>query len=168
MSLELPKDLKYLVSCVTMAEIFSTCGKRQYFCIITDNQNHILGTGYNGGPKGMEHCEDGGCPRLQEGSAPGSSYDNCIAIHAEANAILHSDYSTRISGCTLYVNGPPCFSCAKLIANSGVHTVVYIEDDSYADWSKSDFILTSSGIRLSGYSAEEVSKARGLSPNASV
>ena len=55
-------------------------------------------------------------------------------LHAEANAFLHSDYSSRPT--KIYVNGPPCFSCAKLIANSTVEKIYYIKDDNYLDWEK--------------------------------
>lgn len=128
------KDVQWMQFCVQNAKIFATCAKRQYFSVIVDDYGHIVGTGYNGGPSGTVHCVDGGCPRLAEGSASGSSYDNCIAIHAEANALLHTDYSARRHGCTLYVNGPPCFTCAKLIVNSGVTRLVCLRDSSYADW----------------------------------
>ena len=129
------KDLKWLSMCEDGARRFSTCGKRQYFAIILDRNDHVIATGYNGGPSGTVHCDDGGCPRLAANSAPGSNYDNCIAIHAEANAFLHSDYSDRRDGRgTIFVNGTPCFSCAKLIANSYVERVVCIADDTYEDW----------------------------------
>lgn len=126
------KDLQYMRLCMDSAKTFSTCSKRKYSAVLVDNLGHIVGMGYNGGPKGMKHCVDGGCPRATENSANGSNYDNCIAIHAEANAFLHSDYNA--SPTKLYVNGPPCFSCAKLIANSTVNKVYYISDDSYKDW----------------------------------
>lgn len=129
-----PKDMKWMKMCFVGAELFSTCAKRQYFAILLDEQGHVLGTGYNGGPKGMKHCADGACPRLAANSPSGASYENCIAIHAEANALLHSDYSARRSGTTLYVNGIPCFSCAKLIVNGGVKRLVIVDDPSYVDW----------------------------------
>lgn len=122
------KDLKWMKSCVEQAARFSTCGKRQYFAIIVDGHGHQIGSGWNGGPRGTVHCKDGGCPRFLEESEPGSNYDNCIAIHAEANALLHSDYHARRDGGTLYVNGVPCMQCAKLIANSGLYRLVVIED----------------------------------------
>lgn len=118
--------------CIATANIFSTCGKKKYAAVLVDRNDHIVGIGYNGGPRGFQHCEDGGCPRFQEMSDSGSIYDNCIAVHAEANALLHSDYSTQPY--KIYVNGPPCFSCAKLIANSTVEQVYYIADSSYGDW----------------------------------
>ena len=126
------KNKQYMQMCIETAKIFSTCGKKKYAAVLVDKNDHIVGIGYNGGPRGFQHCEDGGCPRFQQMSDSGSSYDNCIAVHAEANALLHSDYSSQVY--KIYVNGPPCFSCAKLIANSTVEQVYYIADSSYRDW----------------------------------
>lgn len=127
------KDCKWMKLAVFGAETFSTCAKRQYMAIILDPQGKVLGLGYNGGPSGYTHCIDGGCPRLTEGSASGSVYDNCIAAHAEANALLHSDWSQRVNA-SIYVNGPPCFTCAKLITLSGISKVFFLGDSSYADF----------------------------------
>lgn len=114
--------------CFAGAKIFSTCAKRQYFCILTDDNNIIVGTGYNGGASGELHCNRGGCKRYLEGSPAGSNYDNCISVHAEANAFLHGDIQRATK---LYVNGTPCYSCAKLIANTNLKEVIYIQDYSY-------------------------------------
>ena len=139
------KDKQYMQLCFETARIFSTCGKKKYAAVLVDDNGHIVGIGYNGGPSGFAHCEDGGCPRFQEMSESGSSYDNCIAVHAEANALLHSDYSSNPS--RLYVNGPPCFSCAKLIANSTIKKVFYIEDESYREWEKVNTFLVNANIK---------------------
>lgn len=130
--------------CISIAKIFSTCSKRQYGCILIDDLGHVVGFGYNGGPKNTVHCNEGGCPRLANNSPNGSSYDDCIAIHAEANAFLHSDYSSRAT--KLYVNGPPCFYCAKLIANSTIKDVYYMHDNAYKDWNNVNKFLYNSGI----------------------
>jgi dCMP deaminase len=108
--------------------------------IIVDDNGYIIGTGYNGSPRGMEHCSDGACPRASQDGKHGAPYDDCIAIHAEANALLHSDYSLRKNGCTLYVNGMPCLWCTKLIVNSGVKRLVYLEPD--VEYDNTDQILT--------------------------
>ncbi len=134
--------------CEHAATTFSTCGKRQYFAVILDSYGHVVGTGWNGGPPKSVHCVDGGCPRFAAGSAPGSNYDDCIAIHAEENALLHSDYAARRDGCTLYVNGPPCFGCAKKLVNGGVTRVCYIGDPSYKDWPKVAAFIVNHGIEL--------------------
>ena len=140
------KDRKHMQMCEAGAQLFSTCSRRQYFAIVTDTYGHVLGTGYNGAPSGAVHCVDGGCPRAEQDPAHGTSYDNCIAIHAEANALLHSDWSIRSAGGTLYVNGPPCYSCAKLIANSGIKRLVYASDPTYKVWPQVKKELKSWGV----------------------
>jgi dCMP deaminase len=144
MNLVNKKDIQFMNLCITSSKIFSTCGKKQYAAILVDDYNHIVGFGYNGGPRGFTHCNEGGCKRFLEGSKSGSAYDNCIAIHAEANALLHSDYSSRPT--KIYVNGPPCFSCAKLIANSTLNTVYYLHDSDYENWEEVESFLLKANI----------------------
>ena len=50
----------------------------------------IVSTGYNGTPRNMPNCLDGGCLRCanRESHPPGTSYDLCICVHAEQNALL--------------------------------------------------------------------------------
>lgn len=145
------KDLQFIRLCQAGANTFSSCGKRKYMAILVDAHNHVVGMGYNGGPKGSVHCEDGGCPRLQEDSPSGSNYDNCIAIHAEQNAFLHSNYDA--GAVRMYVNGPPCFTCAKLIVNSTVQEVIYIRDESYTQWAEVAKFLTDHGVQLKGFTS---------------
>lgn len=141
------RELNWLKSCFHLAETFSTCAKKQYFAVILMTNGRVAGVGYNGSPPGVGHCTDGECPRLHMGSEPGSQYDNCIAQHAEANALLWSDPSLRNGG-TLIVNGPPCFGCAKQIASAGIARVVYWSDNSYLDFSRSRLLLEKAGIEL--------------------
>jgi len=124
------KDEKWMIWTLEGAGIFSTCGKRQYMAVIVDWEGHVVSTGYNGGPPDTVHCIDGGCPRLKANSQPGSSYDNCIAIHAEQNALVRAD-AFRCHGGTIYVNGPPCYSCAKMIANSGLSKIGFTMGPDY-------------------------------------
>lgn len=138
-------ELKWLQACEMLAPMFSTCAKRQYFAVVLAPNKRVAGIGYNGSPPGMQHCTDGACPRLHEGSANGSSYDNCISQHAEQGALLWSDPALRQGG-TLIVNGPPCMGCAKLIASSGIKRLVYIKDDSYKDWPAVEEFLTAARI----------------------
>jgi len=143
------KDIQFLKFCISGSQIFSTCSKRKYMSILTDDNYMVIGLGYNGGPKNYLHCDAGGCPRVTENSPNGSNYDNCISIHAEQNALLHSDHSARPT--RLYVNGPPCFTCAKLIVNSTIKKVFYIRDESYSDWPKVAEFMKQNNIELLGY-----------------
>ena len=90
--------------------------------VIVDPLGRVVGTGYNGGPSGYQHCVDGGCPHADE--EPMTYTKPCIAIHCEENALMYSDWQLRQGG-TLYVNGVPCYSCAKKLSNSGLARVVY-------------------------------------------
>jgi dCMP deaminase len=130
------RDEKWLQACVGLAPLFSTCARRQYVAFLIDDDGRVVGFGYNGSPPGRPHCADLPCPRLASDVTPGSPYDagagRCIAVHAEANALLFAD-ATRRSGGTLYVNGPPCADCAKLMAAAGVKRVVHLRDDRYPD-----------------------------------
>lgn len=141
----MPSHEQWMAWCEHGARIFGTCSRRVYMAIVLSESGRVLGTGYNGAPSGYVHCVDGGCPRASSEASHGSSYGNCVAVHAEANALLHSDRSAREGG-TLYVNGPPCWECSKLIAGSGITTVVHTSDLAYKDWPKCQALLESVGI----------------------
>lgn len=111
----------------------SPCDRDKVGAVIVDRSNRIVDTGYNGPPRGMPREEAGcadWCPRAKTGYMNGEPfpplspcYDDCLAIHAEPNALLFSD-RTRREGGTIYVTSAVCFSCAKLVANSGLDAVV--------------------------------------------
>lgn len=142
------KDEKWLMACDEMAQIFSTCDKRKYAAFILAPNGRVVGFGYNGSPPGHAHCNQGACPRLQENSPNGSNYDNCIANHAESNALIWSDINARQGG-TLIVNGPPCYGCSKLIASSGIARVVHYIDSSYQQFTDCIEVLLRSKIEIS-------------------
>lgn len=117
----------------------SNCVRRQHGAVIVKSRR-IRSTGYNGPPSGHPHCDEGACPRATTDASSGWGYDTCIAIHAEANAILYSSPEER-EGASIYITGVPCFSCAKFIANSGI-TEVVAEGETYEDWDRvKDFLL---------------------------
>lgn len=89
-------------------------------CIVNE-RNHIVGIGYNGFPIG---CSDDDLPWEREGDFLDTKY--AYVVHAEANAILNS--STDLLGSRIYVTLFPCNECAKLIIQSGIKEVVYLED----------------------------------------
>lgn len=143
----LDKERKYLKLCEHGADLFSTCGKRQYYAMIVAENGRVIGTGYNGSPPGTLHCKDGGCPRFQEGTKSGTLYNNCVSNHAEANAIMYSDPAQR-KGATLLVNGTPCWDCAKMISGAGITRVVCYYDPTYEDWPRVKDHLDLWGVSL--------------------
>ncbi|XP_046394601.1 deoxycytidylate deaminase isoform X2 [Ischnura elegans] len=91
-------------------------------CIVND-ENKIVGIGYNGMPIG---CSDDEFP-WSKGDK--SSIDNkyLYVCHAEMNAILNKN-TKDVKNCTIYVALFPCNECAKMITQSGIKEVVYLSD----------------------------------------
>jgi dCMP deaminase len=123
----------------------ATCARRSHGAVIVQGRR-IVATGYNGGPAGYPHCIEGACPRATSDAPQGHDYDRCIAIHAEANALLFSSPEER-EGATLYCTGAPCFGCAKLIANSGVAEVV-ASGGRYDGWDDTRDFLQRCSVRV--------------------
>ncbi len=103
----------------------SKCMRRQVGAVLALYDVRIS-DGYNGTPRGIKNCNDGGCPRCNDKIIPsGQGLDKCICIHAESNAILNAH--TSVKGTTLYVTTSPCLYCAKEIVQVGIIRVVYNE-----------------------------------------
>lgn len=102
----------------------SQCARARVGCVLVTADQRVNATGYNGQPRGLDltgRC-DSWCPRAQAGDTS-SDYGECVAIHAEANALVRADFS-QLSGGTAYVTGATCKDCAKLLANAGLARVV--------------------------------------------
>ncbi|MEN9488514.1 MAG: hypothetical protein RL494_779 [Bacteroidota bacterium] len=112
----------------------SYCKRKQVGAIIVRDKM-IISDGYNGSPSGFENCcED------EEGLT------NWYVLHAEANAILKVARSTQTcEGATLYITLSPCKECSKLIHQSGIKRVVYLE--GYKDNSGLEF-LEKAGVHV--------------------
>ena len=123
----------------------SNCVRRQHGAVVVKGRR-IRSTGYNGPPSGHPPCDEGACPRANSDAASGWGHDNCIAIHAEANAILYSSPEER-EGASIYITGVPCFTCAKFIANSGISEIV-AEGEPYEDWGRVRAFLLDCGVRV--------------------
>jgi dCMP deaminase len=123
----------------------SNCTRRQHGAVIV-RKRRICSTGYNGPPSGHPHCDEGACPRANSETPSGWGYDSCIAIHAEANAILYSSPEER-EGASIYITGVPCFTCAKLIANSGISEVIS-NGEPYDGWNDVRTFLLNCAIRV--------------------
>ena len=136
---------EYFLDLAQAASTRATCSRRKHGAVIVQKRR-IVATGYNGAPSGVPHCTEGACPRADSAAPQGHDYDTCIAIHAEANALLFSGPDER-EGATLYCTGAPCFGCAKLVANSGVDEVV-AAGGRYEGWDEVRDFLIEAGVRV--------------------
>ena len=112
----------------------SHCNRKKVGAIIVKNKM-IISDGYNGTPSGFENsCED----------SSGDTY--WYVLHAEANAILKTAKSTHnCKNATLYLTMSPCKECSKLIHQSGITRLVYI--NQYKDISGIEF-LEEAGVEV--------------------
>ena len=120
----------------------STCSRRQVGCILTNELNHVIATGYNGVPRGLPHCIDTPCEGAT--SSSGTDLDKCQAVHGEQNAILQCRDTEAIY--TAYCTTQPCITCIKLLLNTGCKRIVYKESYPHEQalilWIKSGRTIT--------------------------
>lgn len=115
----------YFMSIARVVSTRSNCVKRKVAAVITVDRR-IIATGYNGTPRGVQNCNEGGCPRCNSFAPGGTDLGECLCSHAEENAITQSAYhGVRVRGGTLYSTFCPCLMCTKMIINSGITEVVY-------------------------------------------
>lgn len=91
-------------------------------CIVNQDKR-IVGIGYNGLPFG---CSDDEFPWGNDKNGPYLDTKYPYVVHAEPNAILNS--TSSLKGATLYVTLFPCNECAKLIIQSGIKHIIYMDN----------------------------------------
>ena len=98
----------------------STCTRRKVGAIAVRDKR-ILATGYNGAPRGVDHCLDSGCLREQMGIPSGQRHELCRGLHAEQNVIIQAAlHGVILDGAEIYCTHQPCLICAKMLINVGV------------------------------------------------
>jgi len=126
-------DRAYLRLALNWA-LLSHCNRKKVGAIIVKD-GMIISDGYNGTPSGF--------PNVCENT---SGETHWYVLHAEANAILKVAKSTNnTEGSTLYLTHSPCKDCSKLILQSGIKRLVFIE--AYKDSSGLEF-LQSAGVEI--------------------
>lgn len=128
----------------------SRCSRAEVGAVIVAPDQTVISASYNGAPRNWPH--DGPCiewcPRAQ-GKSLEPGYSDCPAAHAEANAIARADFS-RMDGSTIYISTSPCYGCAKLLANSGITRVVFVNEPGrdYRGIDKTIAFLLDCGIKV--------------------
>lgn len=125
MEVKRPDWDSYFIQIAKQVALRSNCIKRRVAAVLVKDFR-IISTGYNGTPRGIKNCNEGGCPRCQKFGASGTDLENCICCHAEENAIVQAAYhGVNIQNSTLYSTFSPCLACTKMIINAGIAEVVY-------------------------------------------
>lgn len=115
----------YFMNIARVVALRGNCIKRKVAAVIVKDRR-VISTGYNGTPRGVTNCNEGGCPRCNHFGASGEKLEECLCSHAEENAIVQAAYhGVSIKGGTIYSTYSPCLICTKMIINSGLVEVVY-------------------------------------------
>lgn len=145
----------------------ATCDRGRCSALLLKD-NRILASGYVGSPQGLPHCDDeghefqetwvesgtppeDGAPVLR---TPEGTYlvrkKSCIrTIHAEQNAIAWAAREgIALKGATLFTTLFPCHSCAKLILQTGIVSVVAEYDYHSSAPSKALFDAVGIGYKI--------------------
>ena len=104
----------YFMALSFMASMRSIDPSTKHGCVIVDEYNRILATGYNGPIAGVD---DSTVPLTRPEKYP-------HLPHAEENAILSLNYA-KLPNAKLYVTGEPCHKCLRMILQKGIRHIVY-------------------------------------------
>ncbi len=125
---ERPSWDEYFMSIARVVASRSNCVKRKVGAVIAKDRR-IISTGYNGTPRGVRNCNEGGCPRCNSFAQGGAQLEECLCSHGEENAITQAAYhGVRVPDGTIYTTFSPCLMCTKMIINAGLAEVVYNAD----------------------------------------
>lgn len=107
------------------------CTRSRVGAVIVRSDNIVVSTGYNGVAPGRLGCLDGACPRGRQtyDQIPGyGTYENCIATHAERNAVsfaLAAGRESDLVGSSCYITRKPCKECDGYLWDVGVSMVYW-------------------------------------------
>ncbi|EPE35333.1 Cytidine deaminase-like protein [Glarea lozoyensis ATCC 20868] len=136
---------QYFMQLASLAAQRSNCMKRRVGCVLV-REKRVVSTGYNGTPRGLKNCGEGGCPRCNEGQGSGFGLGTCLCLHAEENALLEAGRERIREGAILYCDTCPCLTCSIKIAQVGISEVVYSQGYSM-DGETAD-VFKQAGVRL--------------------
>ena len=143
-------DCAYMKMAMSMGEL-SYATRSKVGAIVLSKNGQIISQGFNGTPSGQDNCcEDVHCDCDIECEQKSVKYckscPHCTLVtkksvlHAESNAITKcAKWYNTTDGGTIYVTLSPCFECAKLIIQSGIKRVVFL--DIYRNTDGLDYLV---------------------------
>jgi len=131
-----PDTDEYFLKIASVVAERSTC-RRHHIGAVSVRDKHILTTGYNGAPSGLQDCLELGCLRDEMNIPSGERQEICRGIHAEQNVIIQAAlHGVSLEGSTIYATHTPCVLCAKMLVNAKIKRFVSFgkySDDAFLD-----------------------------------
>jgi dCMP deaminase len=112
---QIPDWIDYFLGLAFVVSSRSKDAQTKHGCIITDQNNHIIGTGYNSFPR---QSLDNILPNLRP-----EKYSEMT--HSERNALSNLTISpwSIVGGGIAYVTGKPCLDCLYALWNTNINTI---------------------------------------------
>lgn len=128
----------YFMNLAILSSFRSKDPSCQVGCCIVNNNNIICSIGYNGMPIGISD------EKISWGKNNDNELDNKYpyVVHAESNALLNKN-TQNLQGCILYCTHFCCRECVKLIIQSGISKIYYL---NYKEDKASEKMLNMVGI----------------------
>lgn len=172
-------DQYFMAICETVA-LRSIDMETQNGAVIVDARRHIVSTGYNGFPAGVDdefwpnnRSEKQNVPHVSVARPMhGDMHEMVPKLARELDskyleeekfytvdkydAMAHAEENAIVSsrsdlaGCTIYTPLFPCKQCAKLIITSGIVRVVYTVTREHKDWAVAKELLLQAKVKLDG------------------
>ena len=143
--MERPTWDSYFMKIAEDVAVRSTCDRAKVGSVLVRDK-HIISTGYNGSPAGLEHCDDVGHLMID---------GHCVrTVHAEVNAIIQAavfGLATKEAVC--YVTHFPCLNCTKMLINARISKLIY--HNSYRVDPIALEFLEKAGVLMEQYSPED-------------
>lgn len=140
----------YFMSLASLAAQRSNCMKRAVGCVLVGPERRVISTGYNGTPRNLLNCGEGGCARCNSGESSGVGLATCLCLHAEENALLEAGRERIRNGSILYCNTCPCLTCSIKIVQVGISEVVYSQ--GYSMDGDTAEVFKNAGVKLRQFS----------------
>ena len=116
---------QYFINITKSIALKSKDKKRQVGAIlVSENDNRILSTGYNGLPANTNDNIDWSNRELV----------HSMIIHAEMNCILYAN--NKYENSILYSTLSPCKDCIKIIAAAKIQKIIYLDEYKNIEISK--------------------------------
>lgn len=111
----------YFLQIARAVALRASCRRKKVGAVLADGDHRIVGSGYNGAPRGLPDCFQADCDvRVIDGR------ESCVrTLHAESNAIDFAHLGA--DSVTLYSTVIPCRLCALRIIQVGIVRVVFEE-----------------------------------------
>lgn len=150
--MERPDWDTYFIDIAHVVARRGNCSRRQVAAVLVRDRR-IISTGYNGTPRGVKNCFEGGCARCAGDAPSGSGLGECICSHAEENAVTQAAYhGIAVRDATLYCTISPCLLCAKMIVNAGIREVIY--EDEYRFEAQTRALFKEAGVTCRRFTRE--------------